>query len=78
MVEGFMNTDKIGEVVGSFGSLEIMDSLLAGGKAYDSPQPRNGIMDLPPYLAVKSLCPDIKKYLNSRRMKTHLARVPMR
>ena len=33
MVEGFMNTDRIGEVVGSFGSLEIMDSLLVGEKS---------------------------------------------
>ena len=33
MVEGFMNTDRIGELVGSFGSLEIMDSLLAGEKS---------------------------------------------
>ena len=33
MVEGFMNTDKIGEVVGSFGSLEIMDSLWVGEKS---------------------------------------------
>ncbi len=33
MVEGFINTDRIGELVGSFGSLEIMDSLLAGEKS---------------------------------------------
>ena len=42
------------------------------------PQPRNGIMDLPPYVGGKESLPDKKKYLNSRRMKTRLARVPMR
>lgn len=33
MVDGFMNTDRIGDVVGSFGSLEIMDALLVGEKS---------------------------------------------
>lgn len=32
MVDGFMNADRIGSCVGSFGSLEIMDALLTTGE----------------------------------------------
>ena len=53
------------------------DSFKLREKLMTGPQPRNGIMDLPPYIGGKESMPGQKKYLNSRRMKTHLARVPM-
>ena len=37
------------------------------------PQPRNGIMDLPPYVGGKESLPGQEKIFNSRRMKTRLA-----